>query len=94
MATLIKLLAINIVDSNFCGFSKRDSIIVMSLKSSSLAASICFRVSEKKATSAPDIMAELISKRMSNTNESIEKINSPECITKRISGGSVSTFIS
>jgi hypothetical protein len=58
MAIFIKLFAIRIVAKSFLGFSKSDETISIGFDFSSKPLSISDRVSENKATSAPEINAE------------------------------------
>ena len=66
-----KLLAINMVANNFLGLSKRLEIIFIRLGFSSRPLSISDFVNEKKATSAPEIKAELTNKSSNKRNPTI-----------------------
>ncbi len=68
----IKLLATSMVAKSFFGRSKRLEIILKVLGFSSKPVSISDRVKEKKATSAPEISAEQVSK---TTSRIIPEIN-------------------
>ncbi len=63
----IKLLATNIVANNFLGRSKSEAIIFIAGTSFSKPSFKSDLVSENKATSAPEIRAEQISKTTSKT---------------------------
>ena len=66
IAILIKLLATNMVASNFFGRSKSDAIIAMAGDLFSKPSFTLDLVRENKPTSAPEINAEHNSKTMSN----------------------------
>lgn len=67
MAMFTKLLAINIVANNFFGSINRDCMTLSLEFSDSSISSNCTGVSEKKATSEPDISAEIKSKTSKET---------------------------
>lgn len=66
-AILIKLLATKIVASNFLGRSNKLDMVSIAADCSLIPLSISDFVSEKKATSAPEIKAEQASRTKSNT---------------------------
>ncbi len=70
MATLIKLLDINIVANNFLGKDRRESILLLFDESSFSRFFLSEAEIEKKATSDPDIRADIMM-RMSIINKAI-----------------------
>ena len=91
MAIFIKLLATNIVANNFFGCFKSSIIISNDFDLLSFASSKSFCVSEKRATSAPDISAEQI-KSTSNPTMPVVKVLSKRDIKLGGSGSNYSVF--
>ena len=91
MAIFIKLFAINIVANNFFGCFKSSIIISNEFDLLSFASSKSFCVSEKSATSAPDISAEQI-KSTSNPMIPVVKVLFKRNIKLRGSGSNYSVF--
>lgn len=73
MAILIKLFATSMVARSFLGLSSNFETICKGLDSCSNPSSKSVFVSEKRATSAPDINAEQNSKTRSNTTPIIKE---------------------
>jgi len=91
MAMLIKLFATNIDANNFFGCFKSSIIISNDFDLLSFASSKSFCVSEKRATSAPDISAEHI-KSMSNPRIPVIKVLSKKDIKLEGSGSKYGVF--
>lgn len=89
IAILIKLFATNIVASNFLGRSNSFAIICMDTDLFSRPSLILDLVKENRATSAPDIKAEHISKIISNTTLVMNDVLvTNKCENKTVGSGS------